>query len=311
MGLARLHSPSERDRKTPRNEADDRAAQDHRSRHRRRDARDRQRARKAARVLALAPTAQKDKALPPSPRRSARARPKSSPPMPRTWPRPSAAAPMRPSSTASRSTTSASRRWPTGVEVIRDLADPVGKVTESWTRPERHDDRARARAARRRRHHLREPPERHRRCRARCASKPAMPRSCAAARRATRSNRAIHDAIADGPGIGRLAGGRDPAGADPRPRRGRDDARRPRRHHRRDRAARRQEPGRARAGRKRACRCSRISKASATSMSTRPPRSTWRSRSCSTPRCAAPASAAPPRRCWSIAPSRRRISSRW
>ena len=45
------------------------------------------------------------------------------------------------------------------------------------------------------------------------------------------------------------------------------------------------------------------------STSTRRPRSTWRKRSCSTPRCAAPASAAP-RRCWSIARPRPRISSR-
>ena len=43
----------------------------------------------------------------------------------------------------------------------------------------------------------------------------------------------------------------------------------PRRRHRRDRAARRQEPGRARAGARRACRSSPISKASATSMSMR------------------------------------------
>ena len=46
-------------------------------------------------------------------------------------------------------------------------------------------------------------------------------------------------------------------------------------------------------------------------MSTAPPISTWRRRSCSTPRCGAPASAARPRRCWSIAPRRRRISRRW
>ncbi len=51
-----------------------------------------------------------------------------------------------------------------------------------------------------------------------------------------------------------------------------------------------------------ACPCSRISKASTTSISMPAPTSPWRSRSCSTPRCAAPASAARPRRCWSIAP---------
>ena len=38
--------------------------------------------------------------------------------------------------------------------------------------------------------------------------------------------------------------------------------------------------------------------------------SKWRRRSCSTPRCAAPASAARPRRCWSIAPAPQRSSRR-
>ena len=48
----------------------------------------------------------------------------------------------------------------------------------------------------------------------------------------------------------------------------------------------------------------------AMSMSTRPPISTWRRRSCSTPSCGAPASAARPRRCSLIAPPHRRCSSR-
>jgi hypothetical protein len=52
-----------------------------------------------------------------------------------------------------------------------------------------------------------------------------------------------------------------------------------------------------------ACRCSPIWKASATSMSTRPPTSTWLCASSSTPRCAAPACAAQPNACWSIATS--------
>ena len=115
-----------------------------------------------------------------------------------------------------------------------------------------------------------------------------------------------------GPWRGRPARGRDRAGADHRPRRGRHDARRARRRHRRDRAARRQEPGRAGAARSARAGVRRISKASATSMSTRPPIWRWPKRSCSTPRCAAPASAAPPRRCWSTAPARRHTSaSRW
>ena len=52
---------------------------------------------------------------------------------------------------------------------------------------------------------------------------------------------------------------------------------------------------------RRGCRFSPISKASATSMSMPRPISKWRARSSSTPRCAAPASAARPRRCWSTA----------
>ncbi len=45
-----------------------------------------------------------------------------------------------------------------GLDVIRELADPVGKVTEILDPAERHDHRARARAARRGRRDLREPP---------------------------------------------------------------------------------------------------------------------------------------------------------
>ena len=89
---------------------------------------------------------------------------------------------------------------------------------------ERHDHRARARAARRRRHHLREPPERHRRrrralpqgrqCRdpARRLGEPCAP------------TRAIHAALARGLAAAGPARGRDPARADARPRRGRHDA---------------------------------------------------------------------------------------
>ncbi len=44
-----------------------------------------------------------------------------------------------------------------GLDVVRALADPVGAVTGALDAAERHDHRARARAARRRRHHLREP----------------------------------------------------------------------------------------------------------------------------------------------------------
>ena len=41
-----------------------------------------------------------------------------------------------------------------GIETVAALDDPVGAVTESWTRPNGMTHRARARAARRHRHHL-------------------------------------------------------------------------------------------------------------------------------------------------------------
>jgi hypothetical protein len=71
-----------------------------------------------------------------------------------------------------------------GIDVVRALADPVGKVTESWTRPNGMTiERVRvplgvmASFTRAARTSPPTPP--------RCASKPAMPRSCAAARRAS------------------------------------------------------------------------------------------------------------------------------
>ena len=72
-----------------------------------------------------------------------------------------------------------------GVEEIAELADPVGTVLAEWTRPNGLAVRARARADRRHRHHLREPAERDGRRRRARASSPATRRSCAAARRAS------------------------------------------------------------------------------------------------------------------------------
>ena len=94
---------------------------------------------------------------------------------------------------------------------------------------ERHDDRARARAARRRsasstRAARTSPPTP-----PRSASRPAMPRSCAAAPRASAPTAPSMPRSRDGLAQAGLAGRRDPAGADARPRRGRHDARRPRR----------------------------------------------------------------------------------
>ena len=86
------------------------------------------------------------------------------------------------------------------------------------------------------------------------------------------------------------------------------DARRPRRQHRRHRAARRQDPGRPRAGRgaRAGVRASRGPLPHLCRRRRRPRR--WpKSIVTSTPRCGAPASAAPPRRCWSTR-SRRHAS---
>ena len=94
-----------------------------------------QRARKAARVLALAPTAQKDKALA-AIAESIRKRKAAI-----------LAANAEDMAEAKRSGANAAfldrlalddkrvAAMAAGVEVIRDLADPVGEVTESWTRP--------------------------------------------------------------------------------------------------------------------------------------------------------------------------------
>ena len=139
---------------------------------------------------------------------------------------------------------------------------------------ERHDHRARAGAARRRRRDLREPAERHRR-RRRADAQGRQRRD--PARRLGQPSLVARDPRRAGQGLARSqpAGGRDLARADPRPRRGRHDARKASTATSTSscRAAARAWSRACRA--RRACRCSRISKASATSMSTRPPRSTW------------------------------------
>ena len=149
---------------------------------------------------------------------------------------------------ARRSTSKRVEAMADGLEVVRGLADPVGTVTESWTRPngmtiERvrvpigvigiiYESRPNVTAD---------------------AGALCLKSGNAVILRggsdSYRSSRAIHAALVRRAARGQPAGGRDPAGADPRPRRGRPDAAGPRRRDRRDRAARRQEPGRARAGR--------------------------------------------------------------
>ena len=150
------------------------------------------------------------------------------------------------------------------------------------------------------RHHLREPAERDgrrrravpqgRQCRdpaRRLGQPPFEPRhpGCLAAR----------------PARSRPARGGHPARAHHRPRRRGPDAGRPRRRHRRDRAARRQKPGRARAGG--GARAGVRAPGRPVPHLRRPQRRPrdGQDASSSTPRCAAPACAAPPRRCWSIA----------
>ena len=205
------------------------------------------RARAAARVLALA------SGEPERPRAGLMAaairaqKPQFWPPTPRMSPRRAAPASPAPSSTGWRSTQRGSRPSPPVSRSCAALKDPVGAVTESWTRPNGMTDRARAGAARRHRHHLRKPAERDRRCRR------ALPevRQCRdpARRLGQPALQPRHPSPRwPRPARGRPARGRDPAGADARPRRGRADAGRARRQYRRHRAARRQEPGRARAG---------------------------------------------------------------
>ena len=65
-------------------------------------------------------------------------------------------------SAASRRTT-ASRPWPAGSRTSSASPIPSARCWREWTRPERHGYSARVRALGRDRHHLREPPQRHRR----------------------------------------------------------------------------------------------------------------------------------------------------
>ena len=93
------------------------------------------RARKAARALALAPARRRTRRCMRWRKRSAPPRRKSSPPTRATSPKPGPPASPARSSTASRSTARASRRWPKGLEIVAKLKDPVGDVMDKWKRP--------------------------------------------------------------------------------------------------------------------------------------------------------------------------------
>ena len=132
------------------------------------------------------------------------------------------------------------------IDAVRALKDPVGIVTESWTRPngmsiERvrvplgvigivYESRPNVTAD---------------------AGALCLKSGNAAILRggsdSLRTSRAIVAALGQGLREAELPEGRDPAGADPRPRRGRADAQRTRRQYRRHRSARRQKPRAARA----------------------------------------------------------------
>ena len=191
----------------------------------------------------------------------------------------------------------------------RALPDPGRRRDRILDAAERPEHRARARAARRHRHHLREPAECDRRCRR------ALPegRQCRDPARRLRQL-ALEPRHPSPPrprsARGRPARGRDPAGADARPRRRRNDAGRPRRHHRRHRAARRQGPGRPRAGGSARAGFAHLEGVCHVYVD-KAASSRWPRRSSSTPRCGAPASAARPKRCWSTAPRPPPTSSRW
>ena len=133
-----------------------------------------------------------------------------------------------------------------GARGHRALPDPIGTRARRMDAARTAAHSARARAARRHRHHLREPPERHRRCRR------AVPeigqRGDPARRLGERALQRRHPSPAWSSGL--IAAG--PAGAPAiqlvpttRPRGGRLHARRHGAIHRRHRAARRQEPDRA------------------------------------------------------------------
>ena len=110
-----------------------------------------------------------------------------------------------------------------GLEEIAALPDPVGAVLAEWTRPNGLNIAARARAARRHRHHLRVAAERDRRCRRLClkAGNAAILRGGS---ESFHSSRAIVAACVEGLRAAGLPDGRDPARADERPRGGRRDA---------------------------------------------------------------------------------------
>ena len=98
---------------------------------------------------------------PPWRRPCARTRPTSSPPMPRTWPKRRPRARQR--AFLDRLALDGARieAMADGLDVVRALPDPVGVVIDELEAAERHDDRARARAARRHRRDLRKPAQRH------------------------------------------------------------------------------------------------------------------------------------------------------
>ena len=260
------------------------------------------RARGRGRQLALAPRAAKDAALLAAAAAAARrGRRRSWPPTRATWRRPRA-----------KGLTGAMldrlELDPKRVEAMargardhgRRCDDPVGTELARWTPPERPRHRPRARAAGRGRDHLREPPQRHRRRRrlvpqGRQRRDPArrlgeLPLLARDRRRPWRTGwprpACPTAAIQLVPTADRAAVGHAPAHG---------------RACRRDRAARRPLADRAGHGRE-------------PGPGPRPPRGQlphlparqrptrrWRWRSRSTPSCAAPACAAPPRRCWSTA----------
>ena len=116
------------------------------------------------------------------------------------------------------------------------------------------------------------------------------------------SSRAIQLCLARRPARGRPARSRGPARADHRPRGGRPDAEGPRRRHRRDRAARRQEPGRARAGGGAGAGVRASGRHLPHLRRSQRGSGDGQAHRASTPRCGARVCAAPPRRCWSTEP---------
>ena len=111
-----------------------------------------------------------------------------------------------------------------GLRAIAGQPDPVGQVIAAWDRPSGLHIRRVRDAARGHRRDLREPAERHRRCRARSASRPGNAAILRGGSESLRSSLAIHAGLVEGLAAAGLPEAAIQLRADRRPGRGRRDA---------------------------------------------------------------------------------------